>query len=322
MAEFPTGAVLSKPSLVSRWKMWLHGHQDDAKRSLRDLRATPFNSLLTFLVIGVALALPTTLHVALKNGQQIAGSFEGSSQITLYLKDSTSEAAGQALAQKLNRDEQIASAVYQTREQSLAEFKQLSGFGEALDYLDQNPLPAVVIVQPAEEVRLPDQIELLLSRLNVLSEVQEAQLDLAWLRRLHALMQVGERVATALAFLLGLAVVLIIGNTIRLAIQNRRAEIEVIKLVGATDAFIRRPFLYSGLWYGLFGGVLAWLLVSLALAWLDNPVRELAGLYQSHYRMIGLSFAEVLKVIAFATALGLGGSWLSVTRHLREIEPR
>ncbi len=322
MAELPSGAVLSKPSLVSRLKMWLHGHQDDAKQSLRDLLVTPFNSLLTFLVIGVALALPTTLHVALKNGQQVAGSFEGSSQITLYLKDSTNEAAGQALADKLKRDEQIASAVYQSREQSLAEFKQLSGFGDALNYLDENPLPAVVIVQPAVGIKDAEQVELLVSRLNVMAEVQEAQLDLAWLRRLQALMQVGERIASALALLLGLAVILIIGNTIRLAIQNRRAEIEVIKLVGATDAFIRRPFLYSGLWYGLFGGVLAWVLVSIALWWLDDPVNQLAGLYQSHYRVIGLSFNEVAKVIAFATVLGLGGSWLSVTRHLREIEPR
>ena len=322
MAELPSGAVLSKPSVISRWKMWLHGHQDDAKKSLRDLLVTPFNSLLTFLVIGVALALPTTLHVALKNGQQVAGSFEGSSQITLYLKDSTTEVAGQALADKLKRDEQIASAVYQSREQSLAEFKQLSGFGDALNYLDENPLPAVVIVQPAVGIKDAEQVELLVSRLNVMAEVQEAQLDLAWLRRLQALMQVGERVASALALLLGLAVILIIGNTIRLAIQNRRAEIEVIKLVGATDAFIRRPFLYSGLWYGLFGGVLAWILVSVALWWLDDPVNQLAGLYQSHYRVIGLSFNEVIKVIAFATVLGLGGSWLSVTRHLREIEPR
>ncbi|HEX4911289.1 MAG TPA: permease-like cell division protein FtsX [Permianibacter sp.] len=322
MAELPSGAVLSKPSLLSRFKMWLHGHQDDAKKSLRDLLVTPFNSLLTFLVIGVALALPTTLHVALKYGQQVAGSFEGSSQITLYLKDSTTEAAAQTLVDKLKRDDQIASAQYQSREQSLAEFKQLSGFGDALDYLDENPLPAVVIVQPALGIKDAEQVELLVSRLNVLSEVQEAQLDLAWLRRLQALMQVGERVASALALLLGLAVILIIGNTIRLAIQNRRAEIEVIKLVGATDAFIRRPFLYSGLWYGLFGGVLAWVLVSVALWWLDDPVNQLAGLYQSQYRVIGLSFGEVLKVIAFATVLGLGGSWLSVTRHLREIEPR
>lgn len=322
MADLPTGAVLSKPSFVSRFKMWLHGHQDDAKKSLRDLLGTPFNSLLTFLVIGVALALPTTLHVALKNGQQVAGSFEGSSQITLYLKDSTNEAAGKALAQRLQTDEQIASAHYQSREQSLAEFKRLSGFGDALDYLDENPLPAVVIVQPALGIKDTEQVELLLSRLNVLAEVQEAQLDLAWLRRLQALMQVGERVASALALLLGLAVVLIIGNTIRLAIQNRRAEIEVIKLVGATDAFIRRPFLYSGLWHGLCGGVLAWTLVSLALWWLDEPVSQLAGLYQSQYRVVGLTFAEVLRLVAFATGLGLGGSWLSVTRHLREIEPR
>jgi len=322
MAELPTGAVLAKPSLVSRLKMWAHGHQDDAKRSLRDLLATPFNSLLTFLVIGVALALPTTLHVALKNGQQIAGSFEGSSQITLYLKDSTTDAVGMGVAKRLQADAEIAGASYQSREQSLAEFKALSGFGDALDYLDENPLPAVVIVQPALRIKDPAQVELLLSRLNVMAEVQEAQLDLAWLRRLHALMQVGERVAAALGLLLGLAVVLIIGNTIRLAIQSRRAEIEVIKLVGATDAFIRRPFLYSGLWHGLFGGVLAWMLVSFSLWWLDEPVNQLAGLYQSQYRMIGLSFTEVVKVVAFATVLGLGGSWLSVTRHLRDIEPR
>lgn len=317
-----SGAVFAKPNFSSRLRMWVLGHREDSKRSLQELWQTPLNTLLTVLVIAVALALPTGLQVILKNAQQVAGSFEGSSQITLYLKLNTSEMVARDLTQRLQKDHQIASAEYQSPEQSLSEFKALSGFGDALDYLDSNPLPAVITVQPTSLASTPELAESVLQRLKLLPEVEEAQLDLAWLRRLYALMSVGERIATALAFGLGLAVVLIIGNTIRLAIENRRAEIEVIKLVGATDAFVRRPFMYSGIWYGVLGGLIAVVLVTITIWWLDEPVRELAGLYQSSYQVHGLGFVDVIRVVGFATLLGLGGSVISVNKHLNAIEPR
>ena len=317
-----SGAVFARPSWQSRFRMWLLGHREDSKRSLHELLRTPLNTLLTILVIAVAVALPTGLQVLLKNSEQVAGSFQGSSQITLYLKLDLPEAKGYQLTQELMRDNDIASATFQTREESLLEFKTLSGFGDALDYLEDNPLPAVITVQPTQLASTPEAAEKLLKRLRALPEVEEAQLDLAWLRRLYALMSVGERIATALAIGLGLAVILIIGNTIRLAIENRRAEIEVIKLVGATDSFIRRPFMYSGLWFGMLGGLTATILVTATIWWLDDPVRELAGLYQSSYQVKGLGFTDSLRVLLFATLLGLGGSIVSVNRHLKDIEPR
>jgi cell division transport system permease protein len=276
---------------------------------------------MTLLVIGVALALPATLQVALKNGQRVAGNINDSTQITLYLHNKINESDGRRLADRLNSDTAIATATYITREQALHEFKTSSGFGDALNYLNENPLPAVIVVTPADSHKSPEQAGFLLSRLRSMSEVEQAQLDMDWLRKLQALMQTGQRAVIVLSVLLALAVILIVGNTIRLAIQNRRTEIEVFKLVGATDAFIRRPFLYNGLWLGLVGGVLAWMMVVIALLWLDNPVTELADLYGSSFRVTGLSSEEVLRLLGFGTLLGLGGSLLSVNRHLKEIEP-
>jgi len=322
MAEAPSGARASQPTLLSRLTLWLHGHRDDAKRSWLDMWRAPLNALMTLLVIGVALALPATLQVALKNGQRVAGSIEESTEITLYLQNKISESAGRQLSVRLSADTAVAKAQYITREQALSEFKTASGFGDALNYLNDNPLPAVIIVTPKPDHKTPEQAGFLLSKLRSLPEVEQAQLDMDWLRKLQALMQTGQRAVIVLSVLLALAVILIVGNTIRLAIQSRRAEIEVFKLVGATDAFIRRPFLYNGLWFGLVGGVLAWLMVVIALLWLDNPVHDLAGLYGSDFRVSGLSQEEVLRLLGFGTLLGLGGSLISVNRHLREIEPR
>lgn len=322
MADPISGARASQPTIMSRLTLWFHGHRDDAKRSWLDMWRTPLNALMTLLVIGVALALPATLQVALKNGQRVAGSIDDSTQITLYLQNKVSESAGRQLRDRLSTDNAVAKADYITREQALAEFKTASGFGDALNYLNDNPLPAVILVTPNASNKTPEQAGFLVSRLRSLPEVEQAQLDMDWLRKLQALMQTGQRAVIVLSVLLALAVILIVGNTIRLAIQSRRAEIEVFKLVGATDAFIRRPFLYNGLWFGLIGGALAWLMVVIALYWLDTPVTELAGLYGSDFRVSGLGSEEVMRLLGFGTLLGLGGSLLSVNRHLKEIEPR
>jgi cell division transport system permease protein len=161
----------------------------------------------------------------------------------------------------------------------------------------------------------------MLEEFRKLPEVELAQLDMQWVKRLYYLLELADRAVFALSLLLGLAVLLIVGNTIRLAIQNRREEIEIIKLIGATNAFIRRPFLYTGLWYGIGGGLFATLLIGASLWWLSDPVSQLAGLYESGYRLTGLSFKETMELIGFSTFLGLTGSWVSVTRHLNQINP-
>ena len=278
-------------------------------------------SLMTAAVIGIALALPTGLYVALANLQQISGGFNNAAHITLFMRASVDDRQTAALAQQLAGLSGIAKVTAVTRAQALAEFRQLSGFGAALDALDENPLPAVIVVQPAAADATPEAVQGLLDRLRLLPEVELAQLDMQWVKRLYAFLTLGRRGILLIGALLGLSVLLIVGNTISLDIQNRRDEIEVIKLIGATDAFVRRPFLYSGFWYGLGGGLIAWLLVDGALLLLRGPVQQLASLYGSGFSLATLGGFGTLQLLVSSTVLGLLGSWLAVGRHLDAIEP-
>lgn len=314
-----SGARITKINTRNRIKAWRRHHLAMAVDSLARLLASPFGSLMTWAVIAIALSLPVGLYVFLNNAQLVSSNWDGSAQITLYLKDQVQDTTGRNLTQQLQMDADIAETRYLSRDQTLAEFKEFSGFGEALNYLDDNPLPPVIIVRPAVSGVTSQQA--LVERLQALPEVDEAQLDLAWVKRLYHIMELGQRTIAALGFLLGLAVLLVIGNTIRLAIENRRQEIVVVKLIGATDAFVRRPFLYTGIWYGLGGGLIAWLLINLSLYWLDAPVRSLASAYASDFSLIGLSFRDSLLLLVSSTILGWLGAWIAVGRHLGKVEP-
>lgn len=316
----PSGANVMAISTGTRLKAWRRHHVAMAFDSLGRLLATPFASLMTWAVIAIALSLPVALYVFLNNAQLVSSNWDGSAQISLYLQDRVQDDAGRRLAQQLQLRPEVAETRYLSREQTLAEFKEFSGFGEALNYLDDNPLPAVIVLRPA--VTGVEAQQLLVQQLQALPEVVEAQLDLAWVKRLFHIMQLGQRMITALGLLLGLAVLLVVGNTIRLAIENRRQEIVVVKLIGATDAFVRRPFLYTGIWYGLGGGLLAWLLINVSLFWLDGPVRSLASAYASDFSLIGLNLHDSLLLLLGSTLLGWMGAWIAVGRHLGKIEPR
>ncbi len=289
--------------------------------SLGQLYRAPLASLLTAAVIGITLALPAGLHVLLANFNRVSLSWERTVQASLFLKDSVSEARGRELAQQIARRSEVSDVRYISRAEALAEFRRHSGFGAALDLLGENPLPAVVTVQPKGQLA-PAAVEGLVNQLRGLPEVEVAQLDQAWLQRLHAILRIVELVVQAIALLLGLAVIIIIGNTIRLDIQNRKDEIVVMKLLGATNGFIRRPFLYTGFWYGLSGGLLAWLLLEGVLWSLTEPVSRLAGLYQSDFRLTGLGHDATIGLFAISILLGLLGSWWTVGRHLQAIEPQ
>ncbi|HEY0634174.1 MAG TPA: permease-like cell division protein FtsX [Gammaproteobacteria bacterium] len=289
--------------------------------TLGQLSRRPFATLMTVAVIGIALALPAGLYVLLNNAQHMVSGWEGASQISLFLKSGISEARAQQLAGQLRQRPEIATTDYISRDDALEEFRRLSGFGEALGALTENPLPSVLVVRLKREVTEPARIENLLDDLRGHAEVDIAQLDMQWVRRLHAVMAMVERGVLVLASLLGLAVLLVVGNTIRLAIQSRRDEIVITKLIGATDAFIRRPFLYSGAWYGIGGGLLALLLVQLSLFILKQPVHNLALLYSSSFAMHGLGLATSALLLGSGAMLGLLGSWLAVGRHLKDIEP-
>lgn len=321
-ARRESGAVQSKTTLRDRLLAWRSHHGLVAAGSLRRLLRTPGASLLTWLVIGIALALPASLFVALGNMQQLTTGWDGTARLSLFLEDTVSESAGRALGQRLGQRSDVAAQRYISREQALEEFSQLSGFGDLLAELPDNPLPAVIVLQPALEASSPVAMEQLLVELQATSGVELAQMDLQWVQRLYSIMALGERMTLALGCLLGLGVLLVSGNTIRLAIENRRDEILVTKLVGGTDAYVRRPFLYTGLWYGIGGAVVAWLLVALALWWLAAPVGALADLYGSQFALRGLGLGGATLLLLAGAGLGLAGAWLAVTRHLGAITPR
>mgnify|MGYP001828234574 FL=1 len=289
--------------------------------SLGVLSRSPFATLMTTAVIGIALALPSGLHVVLQNAQQLSGGWDGAAQISLFLKRTVPEEEANRLARQIQKLPEVASVNYISRSEALQEFQRLSGFGDALEALKDNPLPSVLVIHPTANASTPAATEKLLQRLQAYPPVDVAQLDMQWVKRLYVIMELVRRGVVVLAALLALAVLLVVGNTIRLAIQNRRDEIVVMKLIGGTDGFIRRPFLYTGFWYGLFGGVIAWLLVSLSLSILRDPVERLTGLYQSQFELSGLDITTTGMLIGTSILLGLAGSWLAVGRHLRDIEP-
>lgn len=315
------GASQGAGGLVRYSQSWLVNHQEVAKISLNRLLAEPLASLMTWLVIAIALALPAGLYVSLQNIEVVTGQWQGNARISLYLQDSTSNDEGRALAKTLEQKPEIKQVEIITQEQALDEFIALSGYGDIVDSLDSNPLPVVLLVQPAEQDNT-NTIKALLTELQKQPQVAQAQLDLAWLERLHQLMRLGERIAFALGFLLICGVLLIVGNTIRLNIENRRDEIIIVKLVGGTNAFVRRPFLYAGLWYGVGGGIIAWIIVTITLWFLSGPVGRLAGLYQSSFSLAGLGLLDGLLLLLLAGSAGLGGAWIAVARHLGSIEPR
>jgi cell division transport system permease protein len=276
---------------------------------------------MTSAVIAIALALPAGLYVALDNISQLSAGWDGSTQISLFLKHDIELDQAEKLATRLRLSKEIEKVIIIDRDKGLKQFQSISGFGDAIQFLDENPLPHVITVQPVIEHQRPDKVVHLVNTLQQESLVELAQLDMQWVKRLYTLLDVARRGVWIIGSLLGLAVLLIIGNTIRLDIQNRREAIEVSKLIGASDAFIRRPFLYTGLWYGLSGGMLAWLLIAISLGIMAEPVQTLATLYHSSYELSGLSHSNIAVLIMISCALGLGGSWLAVGRHLSEIEP-
>lgn len=290
--------------------------------TLGELARAPFASLMGIAVIGITLALPSGLYLLIDNLQRVSAGWEGHSRISLFLKRDTDERTARVLAESIQRMPVVADVEYISPAQALAEFRRLSGFGDALDALSANPLPPVLVVQPGPGADTPDRLQTLLAELQRRPGVDLAQLDLEWVKRLHALLALARRAVLILASLLALGVVLIIGNTIRLAVLNRRDEIEVIKLVGGTDAFIRRPFLYSGVFHGVLGALFAWLLVSAALLLLAEPTAALATLYASTFRPHGPDLWGVGALLGGGALLGWIGSRIAVSRHLRAIEPR
>ncbi len=302
-------------------RSWLLHHQLSAVDSLQRMLANPFSSVLTWMVIGVALALPVGMAVALDNARNLSRSWDSPAQVSLFLRAEMSAQAAQRLEKVLLQRDDVASTRFVSRAQALQEFQQLSGFADILRRLDDNPLPNLIIVSPGENRLSAQSARTLQQDLAALPGVERAILDMEWVQRLNSMMQLSQRLVSALGALLALGVLLVVGNTIRLAIENRRDEIVVIKLVGGSDAFVRRPFLYTGLWYGLGGALVSWCAVSLTLWWLRAPLSALATLYQSSFSLQSLGLGGGLQILALGGSLGLIGAWLAVARHLKQIQP-
>ncbi len=281
----------------------------------------PFASLMTMGVIAMALALPLFLNLFLSNVRTATGNWNDAFDLSVYMDKKASSARTGSLAKQLRLRGDVAGVRIITAEQAMAEFRDNSGFGKALDALSDNPLPDTLIVTPALDASTPQGTATLKEAITAMTDVQTVQLDTEWVKRLHAMLDILRRVVALTAGLLGASVVLVVGNTIRLDILNRRAEIEVMKLVGASDGFTRRPFLYSGVWYGLGGGLIAVILVAVAAGVLAKPVDSLAALYGSQFHLQGLKFVAATQVLGVAVALAWLGSWLAATRHIRGIAP-
>jgi len=314
-----TGASHSKQDMTHRLGAWLKHHQRVSGESLGTLLGSGLSSLMTWLVIGIALALPAILLVTLNNLGTLSGSWDGNPKINLFLDKHLQESAAGVFSRELRDWPEVKAVTLIRADDALAEFQALSGLGDALLALEDNPLPAVILLEPVNPAEAS--LRLMVKRLEARPEVASVSVDLAWVARLHAMLNLGERMVISVSMFLGLGVLLIIGNTIRLAIENRRTEIEVIKLVGGTDAFVRRPFLYLGFWYGLGGALIAWLLMLVSLAWLEAPVQKLAGTYGTGFSLIGLDWEQTLGFLLLGALLGVAGAWLAVGRHLRQIEP-
>ena len=273
------------------------------------------------LVIAVTLALPAAINLVIKNARAVSGSWDNALDFAVYLKQdltiNDAEGLGRLIAQRADVD----AVEIITSDEALAEFKQQSGFGEALDQLPENPLPHTLVVRPGAGNTSASMI-LLHEEIGNLPETDYVQADTDWVQRFHAILDIVRQAIAIGAGLLGIAIVVIIGNTIRLDIENRREEIEVTKLIGASNAFVRRPFLWTGFWYGLFGGLLALALVRYGLFLLEGPVARLAGLYQSNIVVSSLGIEESAAIVGIGVFLGLFGSWFTTARHMRRIEPR
>ncbi len=303
------------------FRIWLGRHASCCSGAFMKLVRQPFASLMIALVIAITLALPASLNLVVRNVAAISGGWEEALDFSVFLDRSLTLSEAEGLSRLIEQRADVASVTLVSSQDALAEFREQSGFGAALDKLSENPLPHTLVVRPSA-ANTTETIELLREELSNIPETDLVQIDTQWVQRFKAILEIVEQSILIGAVLLGLAIIVIIGNTIRLDIQNRREEIEVVKLIGASDAFVRRPFLWSGFWFGLFGAVLAIALVQYGVTLLRPDVERLAGLYQGNLVVLSLEMREIGAMLGVGVALGLVGSWLAAARHMRAIDPR
>ncbi len=311
---------IQRPKQLFNVRSYLLIHLHSFFASLGRFSKTPFNFMMTVGVIAITLSLPAGLLVSISNLTELSNQIDFNHNISLFLKQDITQKQAKALTASLAQHPHVEQATLIDKEAALLEFEEYSGFGLAIKALPDNPLPHVILLTPQTSNDQTTVITALIAELEKQPDIQLVQMDMDWLERLNGLLQIAQRAASLVTALLGLAVLLIISNTIRLELQNRKDEIDITRLVGATPAFITRPFLYSGFWYGFSGGVIACLIVNISIALLDGPSSSLANLYGSSFQLTFMPFSHAILWIIFSVSLGVSGAWVVVSRYLSELE--
>lgn len=299
-----------------------YNHAQALFSSLGRLMKTPFTSFMTVLVMAITVALAGSFYLLVNNARQLTGNLESSNQISLFLKSTVTDEAAQKLSGQIDRNRLVDQVKLITKSKALDEFKAYSGFGDALSMLDHNPLPAVIQILPVNALSDETDIQALSKEFQRYPEVDFVQIDMQWLQRLQSIMHLAERAVMLFNVMLAVAVVFITGNTIRLELENRREEVMIAKLVGATHVFVQRPFVYTGFWLGLSAGILAWLIISILVWVLEGPLENLSLLYNGDFHIVYLNFSESLQLLLYSSAAGALGAWLVLFNQLRQIKPK
>lgn len=319
-----SGQGISAPhhSFASRLRSWRSHHRLVASQSIRRLIATPVSSLMTILVLAVAITLPAALNIAISNVAQLTGQANDNVQMSLYLQNDISDKKARKITADVSRWDSVSGTRYISPQEAKASFNDLEGFAGIIDSLPKNPLPGVIVLTLSEHSLSTEKAINLKEKAMAIKEVASAKIDLEWLQKIHAILGLAQQVAAVLTVLLSIGVMLVVGNTIKLSIDNRREEIIVTKLVGATNAFVRRPFLYMGLWFGISGALIALVLISLCKYALTSALESLSLAYGSEIALSGLGLSNSLVLLLLAALLGWLGAWFAANQHIRTLEPR
>lgn len=306
-----------RPAVIT----WLHHHRQAASTSLNRALALPLATLLTWLVVGIALALPASLLVILQNLEVAGDGLETPARFSVLLEPTTPLATAEQLAQRIEARMDVKTVALLPKDAALERFASNTGLQGLLESLPENPLPHTLLVSPRETLDVPG-LTRLSDALEGFSSVEQVVFDTVWQARMDRSLQLGQRLVLGIGCLMILGAVLILANTIRLAIEARRDEIVVIKLIGASDAYARRPFLYSGLWSGMGGGLVGAAMVGSFLLYLSGPVDQLLQLYNSDLRFRGLGIIGVLAMMWLGGVMGLLSAWQASAAQLKHLEPR
>ena len=303
-------------------RAWLRRHSYSFFSSLGVLLQHKIGTLMTVLVLGIAMFFPLGLYITLTNLEGMDLRQDEWSAITVFFKSGTTQDEVRRVADELERRLNPEAVVIISPEEGMVDFRDASGFGESLDMLEENPLPWVMQVSPKQgpTEQVEERVGELTGFLQSIDSIEITQFDYKWLQRLGRMMELGQASVTVLMLLFGLTVVVVVANTIRLDVASHAEEIEILALVGAGNAFVRQPFLYTGLWYGLMGGLLAVVLLSLTMLYLGRPLGLLLETYGTVFSLRGLGVNSTFQVLLGGAFLGWLGAWISVQRYLRRLK--